>query len=546
MKKYFFVIASIGFLFSQSGFSQTIKQYSAKGTQKKSGKTAAKSSPALKKTPTIKAVVESTAREASQNSAQLNQALRLMQNGQCQQAVPALYSMSRKAEFAREKMQIKYILGSCLMDLGLNQIAAFELVEVIKNGSSRYVKQAIEKLSVAADTLGDDTLLNYAISKIKVDEIPAGGKDLIYFRLGEVKLKSGQYEQAIGLFNKVPDSSRFYFLSRYNKGLAYLEMKKPLEAVQLFRALSAFRSGAGVTDTNRVIAKMALARSYYQAQDWDNSLAVYREIPRDHFLWHDALFESSWAMLRGARFRSALGNVHSLHSSYYENSFIPESLLVRAIVYLYICKYDEMEKVLDLFDHTYVPVNNEVNSFLMRVKDPNVYFQEIDFAYNSKSTKQSSRAKLPALVLNHILREGDVKRGFGYLRALNEEKNRLDQLPSISRTALGARGRKIIGNRYKNAKITIGEMVKNHLYSMRSEMRDLFEQAGFIRYEMINGKKEQLKKRIAGKYIPSQNVDEDVDRSMYVQNGYEYWPFDGEFWLDEIGNYHYLGKQNCE
>ena len=60
-------------------------------------------------------------------------------------------------------------------------------------------------------------------------------------------------------------------------------------------------------------------------------------------------------------------------------------------------------------------------------------------------------------------------------------------------------------------------------------------------------KKEAIKKRIAGKNLGEGAAEvETRDRSFYVQNGYEYYPFQGEFWLDEIGNYHYLGKQSCE
>ena len=40
-------------------------------------------------------------------------------------------------------------------------------------------------------------------------------------------------------------------------------------------------------------------------------------------------------------------------------------------------------------------------------------------------------------------------------------------------------------------------------------------------------------------------VDEDNQRDFYIQNGYEYWPFRGEYWLDELGNYHYVGTQSC-
>ncbi len=81
--------------------------------------------------------------------------------------------------------------------------------------------------------------------------------------------------------------------------------------------------------------------------------------------------------------------------------------------------------------------------------------------------------------------------------------------------------------------------------NIRTELADLYEQASFIRYEMIAGKKEVVKKRISGSDLPD-TVDAKVDREFYVQNGYEYYPFRGEYWLDEIGNYHYLGQQSCE
>ncbi len=490
-------------------------------------------------------VTKSESNLSAVSSAQLSQALKLVQSGQYQTAVPLLYSLSRRAEFEKERMQIKYILGSSLMDLGLNQIAAFQFVEVIKNGNSHYVKNAIEKLSLAADVLGDDTLLNYAVSRIKVEEIPNASKDLIYFRMGEFKLKSGQLSQAIDLFSRVPETSRYFFLSRIDKGLAFLEAGKPQEAITLYKSLVNYRTNASVTDTNRVVATLGLARAYYQATDWENAVATYREIPRDHPLWHETLFESSWAMVRAARFRSALSNFQSLHSAYYEDFFIPESLLLRSIVYLYVCKYDEMAKVLDLFEKTYGPIRRDMGNFVANNTEPLAYFAEIEAANNNRAGRYT-RTRLPLKVDYQILHEGDVKRAFGYLKALNEEKNKLDLMPNISKSSVGTIGRKILANRYKNAKIFIGEMVKSHLIEMSAQLKDQYEQASFIRYEMINGEKELLKKRIAGKDAPKVMLNENVDRSVYAQNGYEYWPFEGEFWLDEIGNYHYLGNQSCE
>ena len=132
------------------------------------------------------------------------------------------------------------------------------------------------------------------------------------------------------------------------------------------------------------------------------------------------------------------------------------------------------------------------------------------------------------------------------MKKLAEEKKLIDENPVIRNSTLGSYAVRILNNRIKTTKDTIGEMARAQLLSMKSEIRELKEQASFIRYEMINGRKEFLKKKLSGKNLDEVQVDDDQDRSFYVQNGYEYYPFQGEYWLDEVGNYHYLGKQSCE
>lgn len=534
-----------GALWTSSVAAQTAKAPSQKNKKKKKPAPAPVS--AAKKTSSRQAPKPVSAPLTHSGSSQLSQALSLVRSANYQQALPILYSLSKRPEFAAERMQIKFIMGSALLELKLYQTAAFQFVEVIRNGSSKYVTPSIQKLSMAADALGDDSLLNYAINRVRLDEFPELNKDIIYFRLGEIRLKNRQFDVAADLFSRVPAGSRLAIQARFNKGLALLEGNRANQALPVFQNLVSSRNGMSVTDPIRVASQMALARTYYQMQDWDNAINIYRTIPRDTDAWHDALFESSWAYLRSARFRSVLSNFQSLHSQYYEDFYLPESLLLRGIVYLYICKYDEMEKVLDLFEKSYGPVRNSISRMLDSTKDPLLYYADMEKAYNVRKNKSVSKeaTRLPYKVLHSNLGEGDIQRAFGYLTALADEKARLEKMPALSKSAMGNYANKIINNRIRNTKAYIGDHTRAHLVNMRAELKDLYEQAAFIRYEMINGRKEQLKKKIAGKDIPK-TIEEEVDRTYYVQNGYEYWPFDGEYWLDEIGNYHYLGKQSCE
>lgn len=549
----FFLSSLLGLtmgLVPQLAFSQ-----SSNLSKPKAGKAAAK--PARKQAPTnsrgwspqqSRATAPAPIAAASpQSQKMLSEALAMVRNSQYDQAAVRLFALSRRTDLAEERMQIKYILGVCLLELKFNQIAAFQFVDVIRNGNSKYTKQAIEKLSIAADELGDDSLLTYAITKVQVEDFPDKYRDMIFYRLGEIKLKNGQALEAAAAFAKVGSTSRYFAQAKFNRGRALLEANQPNEALKSFQSLLASRGNASVTDTNKVAAELAIARTYYQAQAWDEAIEWYRKVPRDTEFWHAALFEESWAFLRAARFRSALSNFQSLHSSYYEEFYIPESLLLRAIVYLYICKYNEMDKVLDLFEKTYGPVRRNLGEFMTSNRDPMNYYQEMEKAMlQRRDSKSPSGLRIPYNVARFITDEGDIKRAFTYLKTLADEKRRLDAQPVIGRGALASYANKILANRNRNTRIGIGEMAKAHMTRMRGELRDLYEQAGFIRYEMINGQKEQLKKRIAGKDISDKQIDDNINREFYAQNGYEYWPFDGEYWLDEIGNYHYLGKQSCE
>lgn len=255
-------------------------------------------------------------------------------------------------------------------------------------------------------------------------------------------------------------------------------------------------------------------------------------------------------MLRDGRFRSALSNFHSLHSPYYEDFYQPESLLLRGIVYLYICRYDEMGKVLELFEKVYKPIQRDIRNILTGTDDPMIYYRELARVQDSFDAIRTNRVgrrgfQLPFSVAREILKEGDVRRTFNYLNNLETEKKKIAGLPGTWKTSgIGSYSGKIVEKRIEATRILAGKQIRRHLILMQNELRDLFEQDGFLRFEMLNSKRESLRKEIQGKGLTK--VDEDSSRNFYIQNGFEYWPFTGEYWLDEIGNYHYVGVKACE
>lgn len=480
---------------------------------------------------------------------ELATALKLAKSRQYAEASKRLFQLSYSPRFRNRRMQIKYILGMMLHQLQLNQVAAFQFIGVVKDGNNRYIKQSLEKLSLAADALGDDTLLNYAISRVSVDDFPRVHRDMLSYRIGEYQIRNRQYREAAKTLARVSRGHGLYSEAKYRQGLALAQAGDLTRALSAFEELIQARRSATPTDSAKVAAMMGKARVLYQKQAWDESIEAYRQVPRDSEFWHDTVFESSWAMLRSGRFRSAISNFQTLHSAFYEDFYLPESLLLRSIVYLYICKYDEMDKVLDLFSRIYKPVYERVDQLLKTEKSPERFFNNVNNIVRIIQTgdiEGRDSTPIPYLVAQKITREGDFQNTFQYIHKLIEEKKRIDVMGSgWSDSPVGRYAKKVLNTRIKKAKVKAGKIVRNHLLRVREELLDQIEQEGFARYEMINGRKEFLKKRIAGKDLPDRQVDENTRRDFYVQNGYEYWPFSGEYWLDELGNYHYVGTQSC-
>jgi hypothetical protein len=210
-----------------------------------------------------------------------------------------------------------------------------------------------------------------------------------------------------------------------------------------------------------------------------------------------------------------------------------------------------MDKVLLLFNRIYRAVFKDISSYLNSSKNPNQYFTDAIVAIKSAEKENFDPAKAkfaaPYMVTHKISKEGDFQRSLQYVMKLLSERKKVLALPVAWRsTGMGKYSLQTLDRRIDKARNKAGRQIRTHMIEIRSELVDLFEQEGLIRYEMLNGRKEILKKKVAGKEVKKTRIGEERSQDYYIQNGYEYWPFRGEYWLDEIGNYHYLGTSSCE
>ena len=469
---------------------------------------------------------------------QLRYALNIVEKGDYIKGSKELYRLSRLRAFKRKRIQIKYVLGIAFTEMRLYHLASLQFIYVIQKARGEYKYKALEKLAGITEFMGDENFFNYIFSSVRERDFPVIQREKLYFYFGDFYFGKGKYKKARYYFQKVKPGSFLYRRALYRLALSFAEDKQPLKAARVFRDLASIRKG--ITDTARVAALMGQARSLYQAERFEASIGVYRSIPRDTKYWHDSLMENSWNYLRAGKFRSALSNFQTLHSRFYQDRYQPESLILRGYVYLYICKYYELEKVLDLFRALYLPTLREARQALKWGRLYDSYFRAAD-------PERGGSSALSPVILDQVMKNARFRGYLDYLQKLREEQSRWRSLPEAwKRDRVGRSAAYILKARVSSTRKRAGRLVRRILSDIRSELEKLSTSEEYLRYDMLRGKRERLKKKIARKYTGSLKIDEKLSRDYFVQNGYEYWPFEGESWLDELGNYHYLGRHNCE
>lgn len=472
----------------------------------------------------------------------LARTLNLIEKGDFLKGSKELYRLSRKKAFRNKRVQLKYTLGIAFMEMRLYHMASLQFIYVTKSGNRHYRSKAVEKLIKLAEFLGTSDFIYYVLTKVQIRDFPAAQKDKLYFYFGLLEFKKKRYSRSRFYFSRVKSGTEFYHKALYQIALSHAEQGRPLKASRIFRQLAGTRSG--ITDKIRVAAIMGEARSLYQAKKFAAALKVYRSVPRDTKYWHEVLLESSWAYLRSAKFRSALSNFQTLHSSFYEGYYQPESLILRSYVYLYICRYYEMEKVLDLFKAVYIPTLKSVKRHLSSKSD---FIFQLERSLQNGSEHTGSSSSLPSVVIKRLVRHSELQAAWNSLLKLREEKNRLSTMPHHwVASQVGRNTNAVIRARMDTMKKRMEKLARFVLLEVKEELERLDTLEQYLRYDMLRGKRESVKKRIRRKYSDAFQIDEKLDRDYYIKNGYEYWPFKGENWLDELGNYHYIGLQNCE
>lgn len=447
------------------------------------------------------------------------------------------------------KTRAKYYLGLSLVNLKLNQVATVPLIVAAKQSSDPEVRRkSLNMIIKIADKVDDPKLLRFALENLDISKVSDVSKEVFYILLGEQYIAEGKITEGTAAFEKALSLDSRDLSAMYRMGVAYLKLNQPRRAAEFFKRMYSYLEKRKVTNAQRGLAIISVARANYQMKNFTEAAEWYKMVPKDHPFYRESQLELAWTYFRSVKFRSALSTLETLHTPYYDNFWDPESLTLRSILLMFICQADEAEKVIQTFDRLYNSSYQTIYDFVVANPDPQLLWLEISRARTQlKKIRERQPAKsetrLPFFLVRTILDEPKVRLRLRLLDDMDKEKAILEIFKSET-PFLSEFGRKILEKRTLSLRRDIAIEAKNEIVAKLSALADFSTQMEFINYENITLKKELTKVKMSS---PEGSKDqEQFSRKVYVENGYRYWPFQGEYWRDEIGNYQYFGRNLCE
>lgn len=471
-------------------------------------------------------------------------AVGIFKAGQYADAAREFYDIANGPK-GQTQQQSEYYLAECFYDMKLYQSALSYYGAILDAGPKhpRYADALIGLVKVD-EALQDDVLIPSRLNKeYDTANNTLGDKSFpqdvllkINYIVGRVNYEKGRYDDALAFLDTVTPDHTYYARAQYLRGIVLSRTKKNNEALIAFEKVLALDplkvKYADLADIHD-LALLGAARVSYGMGEYAKSVKYYESVPRFSRFWDQALFENGWARFQNEDMGGALGSLQALHAPQFEGSFQPESWILSSTVYFFSCLYDEDKFALKSYEDIYLPMAQKIQPLLEGDHD-NEFF--------AKLLNDDQADQLPPAVRNYLLANSRLAGFRNFLNQLEAEKAQVAAVQGWRSSPMSQELDQAIDAQRQLLTQVTGKFVKERLADVVSTIKGFEGQVAIIRFETTKAEKEILE---SGTNVQDRLKKQTLYRPAMPAEDWEYWSFQGEFWIDEIGYYQYTLKSGC-
>lgn len=435
-------------------------------------------------------------------------------------------------------------IANALVKAGLHQAAARQLLDLVLAGPEKpFFQTAFKQLRTLRKKVNYSPPGIEEMTRFFVGGFSQAFQDEYNYVLGEFYADYNNWTNALKYLVLVSPNAPDYGRAQYLKGLIEVRNQMAKSAVQ------SFQTAIVATDENksdpavRDLAYLALARIAYEIGDGDAAIYYYRKVPADSYKGATALYESAWVYFMKRDYGRALGTFHTLHSPYFAHQFYPELWLLEATIYMNLCRFDYADAALGRYREEVTPLGIPLKDFLLRTVRPTQFYRALVDTVAGREIHQLPKDLTPA-----VLRDVEFYNLFRTIKQIELELERIK--PNV--IALGNVGQELhqkLTALHSDRVREIGIKIQRVLKETETELADFEMKATELEIDLQDEKLREEERKLLALENPEDNqavaLVESGGAVAIVGSDKWQWPFEDEYWRDEIGSYRAFIKDMC-
>lgn len=492
------------------------------------------------------------------------------------------------------RTEATYQLALTSLGLGLYSEYKFQMMKVLDDKNVDWQKRAATSLAKNAAE-GDLALVPVLDPKLEKHKLELDKIDQYRINQAKYYLNEGDIKTAQAAVDKIDMASPLYLSSQFLRAVLSYKAGQVQEGIAaLSNVLAEYEKKKDVE--MKSIAALTLGRMMFQTGDYKNSFQTFLKVDKTHAEWPQAMIEQAWAQILAGDDEGAAGNMFSLHTAFFKNTFAPESYVVRTVSYLNLCQFGDGARTVQELKKRYAGFQEKMAAYkkahtnnldfyeTVKVFMKNGEAKEIDglprsfvwalarhpnFMLEQKNINglEEQVARYNRITMDLIKREkfllgeqtkirGQIVGEKKKLKA-GETNSRIQDLEKrmvsfqiqhhivkkarVSIKDLRAAGLVRVEKEKNDRKVAASKALENRFNGLMTSLTSSLDQTDVLQYELYAGAGEHLRYQAAGGDIDPKEVDGLKPEKKKQLN----WEFKGEVWEDELGHYRSSLRNVC-
>lgn len=369
------------------------------------------------------------------------------------------------------------------------------------------------------------------------------------FVLGHSLFNKKDYKGAYKVLSKIPKGNRFKAEALFIQASSFNLLKNHQPAVKKYEECRELTSELASKAKHEKLERyyqilneqcqIHIARLKYRKKNYKQALKEYDKIDKNSYLWPYLLLEKAWAYYYLEDPNRTLGLLVTYRSPLLSSYFMPESEVLTALAYHKLCLWDDSLKVIDQYYNVYKDRSDDLKNILIPHKNSDTYFlkmmlspiekiEEANPFIRNLLTQVRKRVKYSVDLVNFKKSQEELKKWMAL-------KGHTELTKKIS----------------KQVHYQVGWRTKQLNHYIKKQMFNFINEIHRFSYEMFNIRLEALSSK-RDEIYRSTVADEENKRTRGSEKNVNrlstehFYTFTGEFWADELGDYSFGLKSQCE